>query len=189
MHAGCSRRTALAALAAGAAAPAWVAAQGTAAPPEVAAELPGARLLGQGRLTYMMLSIYRARLWVADGFDAAQFERHPLALELVYARSLNGKMIAQRSLDEMKRAGGIGDTQAARWLAAMTGLFPDVAEGDRLTGLHRPGQAVAFFSNARAAGEVRDAEFARRFIGIWLAPATSQPNLRQQLIGSMPAAS
>jgi len=32
-------------------------------------------------------------------------------------------------------------------------------------------------------GEVKDAEFARRFFGIWLAPSTSEPALRQTLLG------
>ena len=37
--------------------------------------------------------------------------------------------------------------------------------------------------NGRAGGELRDAEFARRFIGIWLGEQTSQPALRQSLLG------
>ena len=31
--------------------------------------------------------------------------------------------------------------------------------------------------------EKRDAEFARRFFGIWLAPETSEPRLRAALLG------
>ena len=188
--AGMSRRRALAALAALAGtatlAPRAVA-QTAAAPPEVSTELPRARLLGQGRLVYLWMPVYRARLWVGDGFDAAQFERHPLALELIYARSLSGRLIAERSLDEMKRSGPFDATQGARWLSTLTDLFPDVREGDRLTGVQRPGQSVAFFANGRATGELRDADFARRFFSIWLAPVSSQPQLRQQLLGTTPA--
>ena len=157
------------------------------APPEVSTELTGARLLGQGRLTFLTFSVYRARLWVVDGFEPAQFERHPLALELIYERNLSGKLIAERSLDEMKRAGAVDAALGARWLSSMTELFPDVREGDRLTGLQRPGQSVAFFANGRATGELRDAEFARRFFSIWLAPSSSAPRLREQLLGSAPA--
>ncbi len=190
---GVSRRTAMAAsavLTAGALWPACAPAQAgptRPAPPEVGAELPGARLLGQGRLTFLSFSVYRARLWVGDGFEPAKFERHPLALELIYERSLPGKLIAERSLDEMKRAGTVDAVQGARWLSLMTELFPDVREGDRLTGVQRPGQSVAFFVNGRAAGELRDADFARRFFSIWLAPSSSAPRLREQLLGSAPA--
>ena len=152
-------------------------------PAEVAAELPGARLLGSGRMTYFALHIYDARLWVGDGFAADNFATLPLALELEYARTLFGKLIAERSLDEMKRAGGFGDEQGQRWLAAMTQTFPDVSKGDRLTGLHRPGEAASFFLNGKPRGEVRDADFARRFFGIWLSPQTSEPKLRAALLG------
>ncbi len=154
-----------------------------AVPAEVAAELPGARLLGSGRLTYFALHIYDARLWVGDGFAADNFSKLPLALELEYARTLFGKLIAERSLDEMKRAGGFSDEQAQRWLAAMTQTFPDVNKGDRLTGVHRPGEAAAFFLNGKPRGEIRDADFARRFFGIWLSPQTSEPKLRAALLG------
>jgi hypothetical protein len=64
----------------------------------------------------------------------------------------------------------------------MLQAFPDVARNDRITGVHRPGEAIGFHLNGQLRREVRDAEFARRFIGIWLAPQTSQPLLREALI-------
>jgi len=157
-------------------------AQGT-APAEVNAELPGARLQGSGRMTYFGLHIYDARLWVAEGFSADNFARLPFALELEYARPLVGKLIAERSLDEMKRGSAFGDDQGQRWLAAMVQAFADVNKGDRLTGVHRPGDAASFFLNAKPRGEVKDADFARRFFGIWLSSNTSEPKLRSALLG------
>ena len=177
-----SRRTALLALALHPLATLQVRAQ-PAVPAEISAELPGARLLGSGRLTFMMLHVYDARLWVADDFKADGFASMPLALELEYARTLHGKLIAERSLEEMKRQGAVGDEAGERWLAAMRQAFPDVAKGDRLTGLHRPGESARFFMNGKARSEIRDADFARRFFGIWLSPQTSEPKLRQSLLG------
>lgn len=153
-------------------------------PVEVVAELPQARLLGSGRLSFFGLQIYDARLWVDDRFDAAAFAAAPLALELEYRRTLYGKQIAQRSLDEMKRVGGFSESQGQSWLASMLALFPDVRQGDRLTGLLRPDEAARFFLNGKPLGDVRDGEFARRFIGIWLSPQTSEPKLRSALLGS-----
>ena len=42
--------------------------------------------------------------------------------------------------------------------------------------------------NGRAGGELRDAEFARRYIGIWLGEKASQPALRQSLLGGVRSA-
>lgn len=159
-------------------------ARALAAPPEVARELPGARLQGQGRLRYLGLHVYDAMLWTAQPLAADEAERAALALELRYARALRGVLIAERSLSEMKRIGEFDDADAARWLEAMTRLFPDVSAGDRITGVHRPGEGARFHVNGRFVGEVAEAVFARLFFGIWLSPRTSQPKLRSALLGA-----
>ncbi len=68
----------------------------------------------------------------------------------------------------------------------MRRVFPDVEPGDRLLGVHRPGEGVAFFYNGQLRGEIRDPEFARLFFGIWLSPRSSEPAMRQALLGSAP---
>jgi hypothetical protein len=148
-----------------------------------ASELPGARLQGQGKLRFLGLNVYSAKLWVTDAFQPDDFARHPLAIELEYARALVGQKIAERSLVEMKRVGEVPDDKAGPWLAALTQIIPDVAEGDRITGLYQPQEGVRFFLNGKPRGEVRDAVFARLFVSIWLSPRTSEPKLRQALLG------
>lgn len=154
-------------------------------PPEVARELPEARLVGQGRLRYFGLHIYDAELWAGPGFQAGEGElgRQPLALVLRYARSLDGVKIAERSIEEMRGIGPFSAEQSASWLAFMREAFPDVKDGDRLTGLLRPGEGAAFTFNGSPRASLRDADFARLFFGIWLAPASSQPKLRRSLLG------
>jgi hypothetical protein len=151
-------------------------------PPEVRNELPAARLVGSGRMTFFLFHVYDAHLWSGNAFNAATFDQAPLALELVYARTLYGELIAERSIEEMKRSADIAPEQADRWLAAMKRAFPDVNEGDRLTGVQVPGVATRVFANGRLASEIRDAEFTRRFFGIWLSPHTSEPKLRDALL-------
>jgi hypothetical protein len=151
-------------------------------PAAQAAALPGARLAGQGVLRFWGLEIYKARLWVQPGFDAAQFAAHPLALELTYRRSFAASAIAERSIEEMRRQGPIDDAVAAQWQQALRAALSDVQAGDRITGLHRPGRGVQFYYNGQPHGVVENAEFSRRFFGIWLAPQTSEPDLRQALL-------
>ena len=152
-------------------------------PAEVAAELPGARLLGTARLRFFGLHIYDARLWLGAAPLAADWAATPFALELQYARSLSGADIAERSLKEMRRQGDISDSVAERWLGNLKQLIPDVQPGDRITGLNVPGSGVRFFVNGSFRGDPRDTEFARMFFGIWLSPRTSEPALREQLLG------
>ena len=151
-------------------------------PPELREELPAARLAGQGRLRFFGLSVYDARLWLTTAPGPEPWVQ-PLALELAYTRDLVGAQIAERSLTEMRRVGEVSPPQAERWLAQMRQLFPDVRAGDRITGVHRPGEGARFFLNGRRLGEVADAAFARLFFAIWLSPRTSEPGLRAQLLG------
>jgi len=152
------------------------------APPESASELPGAKLQGQGRLTFLGLAIYDLRLWVREGFTAARWDAHELMLELVYSRTLHGHRIAERSLDEMRRQRAIDAPTGARCLEQMRRLFPDVRHGDRIAGMYRPDGTATFFVNGAARGAVRDGDFARLFFGIWLSAQTSEPQLRERLL-------
>ena len=153
-------------------------------PPELKTELRDARLLGEGTLRYLGLHVYDIRLWGEVDFSLSDLPGSPLALELQYARSLDGKAIAERSLKEMQGLDSIDAALTERWLQQMRQIFPDVKKGDRITGVQRPGEAARFFVNGQARGEVRDAEFTRLFFGIWLSPRTSQPRLREALLGT-----
>lgn len=160
---------------------------GTAPPAELLTELPGARAMGAGTLRFLGLEIYAARLWVQAGFSAGAYAQSPFALELTYHRSLSGRLIAERSLKEMQRQGPWSAAQESTWLQAMVQAFPDVQNGDRLTGLHTPGAGARFWFNARPRAAVRDTDFSRVFFGIWLSEASSEPQLRASLLGNKPA--
>jgi len=153
-------------------------------PAEVLAELPGARLQGQGSMRFLGMAVYDARLWSSETPVRGDNWSQPLALEIAYSRSLAGRKMAERTLEEMRRVGEVAPARAERWLAELTRLFPDVREGDRITGVQRPGRGVRFFYNGSAQGEVRDADFGRLFFGVWLSPRTSEPGLRESLLGS-----
>ena len=119
---------------------------------------------------------------MAPGFDAADLARQRYVLELKYARAFKGRDIAQRSLDEMRRIGAVSEEQGRRWLQAMERAFPDVAAGDRLTGVHEPGRGALFYANGRPTAEIADARFAELFFGIWLSEQTAAPQLRLALL-------
>ena len=157
-----------------------VGAQGANATAPLAGVLPA----GQGTLRFWGLEIYRARLWVSPGFEAADYAALPLALELSYQRAFSAQAIAERSIAEMRRVGPFSAAQATRWQQALQAALPDVQPGDRLTGLYQPGSGATFRLRGRTVGTVADAEFARLFFGVWLSPLTSEPQLRAALLGT-----
>lgn len=147
-----------------------------------ASPMPGLQPVGQGRLSWLGFAAYDAALWARPGFSAAEFARHPFALELAYLRSFRAADIADRSIAEMRRAGAFTEGEADQWRAALERLLPDVKPGDRITGVNEPRQGARFFVNGREAGAIADPRFAALFFAIWLGPATSQPALRRELL-------
>lgn len=150
--------------------------------------MPGARSLGQARLVVYGFSIYDARLWAGESFAVSNYATEPFALELRYLRNFSGAMIAERSLKEMRRLGAVSDEKAVLWLDMMKKTFPDVKKGDQLIGIHRSDGSASFVLNGKPIGEVREEEFNRLFFGIWLSSKTSEPKMRNELIGATSSA-
>jgi hypothetical protein len=163
-----------------AAQPAFATFDAPALPPAIAAMAPSLRPQGGGEFRFFGFSVYDGWYWSpVRGFSMD----HPLALDLHYKRNLDGHAIAARSVDEIARQGVGTPEQHRRWGDAMRRVFPDVARGDRLTGVSLPPGTARFFLNGRPIGVIEDREFARAFFGIWLDPRTSRPDYRKRLLG------
>jgi hypothetical protein len=65
--------------------------------------LPGLRPSEAQRLKIWGFEIYDARLWTRPEFSVQQYSTQSFGLELTYLRKFEGKEIAKRSIEEMKR--------------------------------------------------------------------------------------
>jgi Chalcone isomerase-like len=146
------------------------------------AELTQPRSTGSTRLKVFGFQVYDATLWVEPGFNADAYERTRFALEITYLRNFDGGAVAERSIKEMRNQSPLTEMQATQWLNQMRSIFPNIQKGDTLVGVHRPGVGASFSFNGKALGDIPDAEFARRFFGIWLSPKTSEPQMRRELL-------
>jgi hypothetical protein len=149
--------------------------------------LPAPRLVGQQRLTYWGFDVYDASLWASSAFVAEDWAKQLLVLELRYLRDFKGTDIAQRSIDEMQGQRPLSAVQQNTWSATLQGIIPNVRAGERITGIYAPDKGMQLLHQDRLLGELRDLDLAQRFMGIWLAPETSQRKLRQHLLaGAQP---
>ena len=140
--------------------------------------IENAVLQGQGRLTFWGFDVYDARYYVADPRGQNGF-----ALEIHYVRSFKGADLAKRTIDEMTRQ-GVSEKQRLAWLQSLEKIFPDIASGDTLIGLHLPDKGTLFLHNGKPVGDIPGDAFAKAFFGIWLDERTSVPKLRSALIAS-----
>jgi len=143
-------------------------------------KVPNATVQGQSRLTMYFFKVYDATLFSPMG----QYqEEQPFALSLAYLRDLDGKDIAERSIDEMRDLGYRDTTMLAQWLVEMEIAFPDIKEGDVLTGVVDKQQHTTFYFNGQQRHTISDPLFTKAFFAIWLAEGTSQPRMRKALLG------
>lgn len=152
-------------------------------PKPIAQALGSPRLAGGGDLRWFGMRLYSAQLWVGpQGLRPKRLDADPFALQLSYRLSLKGTAIAERSDEEISRM-GLGDPERrSRWLSEMKRVFPDVASGDRLTGVHLPGTGTRFYHNDRPMGTIDDPAFGPAFFAIWLDDRTVAPQLRDALL-------
>lgn len=150
-----------------------------AAPAHIEHDVPNARLAGSGTFTYFTMTIYAAQLWVGpQGYSPSA----PFALDLRYARKLNGKKIAEASAEQMEKIGASTPAERAAWLRKMIAIFPDVHEGSHITGVYLPKQGVRFYLDGKPLATIDDDDFSIAFFGIWLDPKTTAPALRAALL-------
>ena len=104
------------------------------------------------------------------------------ALDLTYALPFKARDLAERSVQEMRRIGGVDADRLTRWGEVMQRAFPEIKAGDRLIGVNLPGRETRFYLNGKLFSTVPDPAFGPAFFGIWLDPRTSEPGFRRELL-------
>ena len=143
--------------------------------------MPTLKAVGGGLLRIFGFQVYNAYLWTPEGasFDPTK----PHVLDIHYLRTFSAKQLAESSIDEMRGQGKGSEAVYSKWSTEMQRVFADVKEGDRLIGIATPARTAKFFHNGAYRGEVADAAFTDAFFGIWLGDKSSQPGLRERLLG------
>ena len=145
----------------------------------VAAHVPDAVLVGEGRLKVMFWELLEARLYAPGGRYRPDA---PFALSLSCLRSLDGRKVVAASIDEMARQGRHAPARLGRWRAALGGILVELDAGTEITGVRDERGRTLFYRDGDPVGRIDDPAFTRAFFDIWLGKATSRPRLRDRLV-------
>ena len=135
---------------------------------------------GEARLRKYLFHIYDAELWSAAPRWSPDA---PYALAITYARGFDSIQLVDRTLAELERMGEWNPTAEARWRSELERAFPDVRPGDCLVGVRFPNQPLRFYLNGEYHAEIQEPRLAQAFLGLWLDPRTSEPEMRRRLLG------
>jgi hypothetical protein len=142
--------------------------------------IPDAKKIGSSKFKVLFWHVYDATLYSSK--ENFSFD-DPFALKLEYKRNFDGEKIAERSAEEIRKIGFNDEVRLAGWFSQMKEIFPDVSKGSYITGVYKPEGSTIFYKNNKKIGEINDKEFGRWFFGIWLNKNTSEPKLREKLLG------
>ena len=135
--------------------------------------------VGKGEMHKLFWHVYDTTLTTPNGnYDPNK----PYALENHYHMDFTAEELAERSIDEMRRHAAFSENKADAWRAALSKLWPDVKDGDRIRAVATPNKKVTFYHNGTHVGEVADASFVKPFMDIWLGENSSEPELRNALL-------
>ena len=138
------------------------------------------KVVGEAQLKVMFWKIYDAKLAAPNG---EWKNDSPFALSLTYLRDFDGEEIASRSIDEMRDIGYADEVLLAKWYEQMRSVFPNVKEGENITGVMSSDQYTHFYYDGNLIGSIEDESFGQAFFDIWLNEKTSEPKMRKQLLG------
>jgi hypothetical protein len=168
---------------------AGLAAHATASGPSSAA-LAGLNVapVGSGVLSWFGIDVYEAFLFTESGRFDGQGVDQTVALELRYRRNIPASRLVDRTRKEWNRLDGKAELPEAAvresWLKQVGSFWPDIKSGDLIVTVVSPGGPARFYTAGEFIGEVRDPAFGPAFLGIWLHPDSSRPDLRDQLVGA-----
>jgi hypothetical protein len=77
---------------------------------------------------------------------------------------------------------GIAEDKYQIYIPLLKNMWPDIQKGDNLSILIHQGRSTFYFNN-HYLGFIDEVEFGEIFLAIWLSENTSQPSLRNELLG------
>jgi hypothetical protein len=136
---------------------------------------------GKATLNWFGIEIYEAELcadWVVE-WPAIKSE---LVLSILYKKSISVERIVKQTSKEWRKMNLAGEDIRA-WLPVLENHIPDIERGDRLSFYTNEKGESYFIHNDETMRLESNKAFDRAFLGIWLSPSTSRPQMREQLLG------
>lgn len=143
-------------------------------------QIPNAEMVASSRLTVFLFDIYDASFYTVGGKHQVT---PPYALKLAYLRDIEGEKIADQSTKEIRSQDLVDEVTLADWHSQMRKIFPNVKKGDNITGVYKDPAECTFYKNDSLIGQINNKQFCNAFFDIWFGEKTSQPELRNKLIG------
>jgi hypothetical protein len=141
------------------------------------------KAVGRGEFTWFGISVYQASLWTRNGRFTNIQDSMPVALAITYQKDIDGEALTERTIEEWERLGIFSEQERITWRQKLKQIWPDVKPGDNITTLVTSESTTRFYFNDKLLAVLDDPSFGAALLSIWLHPDTSEPGLRDSLLG------
>ncbi|MCG9697077.1 chalcone isomerase family protein [Shewanella sp. Isolate11] len=138
-------------------------------------------LLGEGEMSYLFWTLYRAQLFSSTASFIAD-DNNPKALRIEYYKHIDKQALIEATGEQWLHL-GYSASAIDTWLKPLNQIWPDVTPGDALTLYVTQGGESQFYLDDKLIGMINDPAFGQAFLSIWLSKNTTEPQLRRQLLG------
>tara|TARA_R110001583_G_scaffold191_5_gene1831 strand:+ start:628 stop:1188 length:561 start_codon:yes stop_codon:yes gene_type:complete len=139
--------------------------------------------LGKATFSVLFWDLYKSELLTSSGTYPMQSKNEKLIYKIQYLKAVSAKDLVEYTVEQWQHL-EIKPHKYQAFIPKISDIWPDLKVGDSLA-LVMSHQKSAFYFNDNLVGSIEDPMFGPLFIDIWLSEKTSEPKLRQQLLGSL----
>ena len=141
------------------------------------------QLLGSAKFSVLFWDIYQSTLLTTDGQAPFSNACQHALFEIRYLRDISKKELLDNTIEQWRHL-SLKEQDYQTFVPMLENIWPDIQAGDQLSMLSQANKTI-FYLNRQSIGEIDSATFAQLFLAIWLDENTSEPKLRQQLLGEL----
>ena len=141
--------------------------------------------LGLRKATIFKVKVYVAGLYLPEKSGDAQKildMKDPWRLDLRFVHDVDASEMKEAFQDGFKKS-GFDVSTLKHEIESLVGMFVDFKEGQTLSFANNPADGVAVELNGDARGTIKEANFAKALLAIWLGPNPPNDDLKDGLLG------
>ncbi|MDN2662228.1 chalcone isomerase family protein [Psychromonas sp. 14N.309.X.WAT.B.A12] len=135
--------------------------------------------VGRATFSVFIWDIYQSQLSTSSGVYPDP--EGVIVYQIKYLKSIESKQLIKKTIEQWVHL-GFASERYSSYLEQLRNMWPDIKEGDQLAFVAQ-GNNSAFYYNERFIGQIDGKDFRNIFMAIWFSENTSQPELRDTLLG------
>ncbi len=139
------------------------------------------KVVGNAIFSVLFWDLYKSELSTSSGKYPQSSKHDNLIYKIDYLKDVTAVDLVDYTIEQWQHL-TVSEQQYTDYLPQLKAIWPNIKAGDSLA-LVVKNNSSAFYHNGELLGAMDGENFAPLFLDIWLSKETSEPKLREQLLG------